>query len=575
MRFVLALVAFVVAAGMIALGIAQRTVLLPAPRAVVSTQVAKDVRYVVVPGSALRSHPGQQRLHIQGRGPVFAAYGRTGDVTAWLSGERYQRIGIAEAATSASAVLTTAQVLPGLKAAAPHPDPDGADVWLDQQRASGTLDWTLNLPESMSLLIASDGAGPAPSVVTVSWPVRVATPFATPLIVGGSVLVVVGLLLYMWALVHLKRRRGPRRKSPPPAAPRYRQSRTLEHAGAGTAGPVRRFTAIGGAAAAGAVLLAGCSAAPASPQTAPVQAAVAAPTAAITAVQAQRIVRDVAAVARVADAKGKATLLTPRFTGPALVLRHAAYVARKRDKHVALPQAIPTATASIRLTLPEATGGWPRTLFAVVTDTAKKSAAPLALTLVQEDPRSPYRAQYVTALGKDLPVLASSLAGAKRLREDTDLLRVQPEKLAAGYGKLLRRPTTALSALFDTEHDPLLQSVGAVAKKRIAKRLGGTARIGFTSTTKNAGPVIAMATADGGAIVAVNLKERWTVKPVKAGVTVKPSGATKALAKVSATGTGIVSTYGYQLLFSVPSAGSKDRVELLGYAQGLTSAKEL
>jgi hypothetical protein len=554
-------------------------VLLPAPRAVVSTHVAKDVRYVVVPGSALRSHPGQQRLHIEGDGPVFAAYGRTSDVTAWLSGERYQRIGIAGAATTASAVLATARVLPALEAAEPHPDPDGADLWLDQQRASGTLDWTVNLPDSMSLLIAADGASPAPSVVTVSWPVRVATPFATPLIVGGSVLVVVGLLLYMWALVHLKRRRGPRRKSPPPppAAPRYRQSRTPETAGTGTAGLVRRFTAVGGATVAGAVLLAGCSSAPApaAQRTAPVQAAVAAPSAAITAAQAQRIVRDVAAVAAAADAKGTATLLTPRFTGPALVLRHAAYVARKRDKHLALPQAIPADTASIGLTLPEATSGWPRTLFAVVTDTAKPAAAPLALTLVQDDPRSPYRAQYVTALGKDLPVLASSLTGAKRLHEDTDLLRVRPAELAADYGKLLRRPTTALSALFDTEHDSLLQSVGAVAKQRIAKKLGRTARIGFVSGTASAGPVIAMATADGGAIVAVNLKEQWTVKPVKAGVTVKPSGATKALAKVSATGKGIVSTYGYQLLFSVPSAGSKDRVELLGYAQGLTSAKEL
>src|SRR5919199_2971786 len=117
MRFVLALVAFVVAAGMIALGIAQRTVLLPPPRAVVSTHVAKDVRYVVVPGSALRSHPGQQRLHIEGDGPVFAAYGRTTDVTAWLSGEQYQRIAIDGSRTTGTAVRTTARTLPALRTA--------------------------------------------------------------------------------------------------------------------------------------------------------------------------------------------------------------------------------------------------------------------------------------------------------------------------------------------------------------------------------------------------------------------------------------------------------------------------
>jgi hypothetical protein len=73
----------------------------------------------------------------------------------------------------------------------------------------------------------------------------------------------------------------------------------------------------------------------------------------------------------------------------------------------------------------------------------------------------------------------------------------------------------------------------------------------------------------------VPLQETWTVKPTKSGVKVKPSGATAILAKTSSTTKGIASTYGYQLLFSVPPAGSKEPVRLLGYAQGLISAKEL
>jgi hypothetical protein len=165
--------------------------------------------------------------------------------------------------------------------------------------------------------------------------------------------------------------------------------------------------------------------------------------------------------------------------------------------------------------------------------------------------------------------------GAKRLQPDTGLLRVKPADLADDYGLLLRRPTAAPATLFDTRHDELMTAVGAAAKKRIRRHLGATARIAFADSTRNVGPVVAMATADGGALVSVNLKEIWTVKPVKSGVTVKPSGATKALAQVGSTGKGIVSTYGYQLLFSVPSAGSNRPVQLLGYAQGLTSAKEL
>jgi hypothetical protein len=75
--------------------------------------------------------------------------------------------------------------------------------------------------------------------------------------------------------------------------------------------------------------------------------------------------------------------------------------------------------------------------------------------------------------------------------------------------------------------------------------------------------------------VSVQLQETWKVTPTKSGVKVKPSGATKILARTGSTTKGISSTYGYQLLFSVPPAGSKDRIELLGYAQGLISAKEL
>jgi hypothetical protein len=295
----------------------------------------------------------------------------------------------------------------------------------------------------------------------------------------------------------------------------------------------------------------------------------------MTAAQAQRIVRAAAAVAHKADAARKVSLLAPRFTGPALVLRNAAYAIHRHDKKAKPPQALPTATASIGLTLPEATAAWPRTLFAVVTDTAKPKAPPVALSFVQEDPRSPYRVNYAMSLYSSLPSLAPSLTGAMRLRDDSDLLRVRPADLAADYGLLLRHPAASPAERFTTAQDPLMKSVGAAAKKAISKHLGRTARIAFADSTRNAGPVIAMATADGGAIVSVNLKETWTVKPVKSGVTVKPSGETKALAKVTATAKGLVSTYGYQLLFSVPSAASNRPVQLLGYAQGLTSAKEL
>ena len=94
MRFVLAIVAFVVAAVMIAVGIAQRTVFAPPSQVSVSTTVKGDPRYVVIDGSVLNSHVGQQTLTVAGAAPKdqVVAYGRTADVTAWLGDQTYAKI---------------------------------------------------------------------------------------------------------------------------------------------------------------------------------------------------------------------------------------------------------------------------------------------------------------------------------------------------------------------------------------------------------------------------------------------------------------------------------------------------
>jgi hypothetical protein len=580
-RFVLALVTFVVAAALIAFGIAQRTVLKPADHVSVSASAPADVRYVVIPGSVLKSHPGVQRLHLAGSGTTFAAYGRTSDVTAWLSGQRYATIGVGADGAARPAVVRTAPVVAGLRGG--HPDPNGSDLWIDQQRASGRLDWTVNVPASLSLIVAADGRAPAPSTVTVSWPVRVSTPLATPMIVTGSVLALLGLLLYIWALVHLRRRRGPRRKPPqrmpkPPAPPKYRPARPAVVAAPKGRRSVRNFTALTTGVAAGAVLLTGCQGpVAAAPAPTSMTKTVAVTSAAVTEQQANRIVANAASVEQQADGALTASTLGARFGGPALALRTAVYTVKKKARKTPLPEAIPTAGADTRVVLPEATHAWPRTLFAVVTAPPSAKRAPVALTLVQATPRDPYRVQYETALvpSVTLPLLPSALLGATRLAPDTRLLKLAPGALAADYGLLLRQSKAPIAGAFDTADDPLLKKVGDSAKAQVASSLGSTAKIRFEDGLPDPSAVVAMATADSGALVAVPLTETWTVKPTKSGVKVKPSGATEILAKTTSSTKGIASTYGYQLLFSVPPAGSKEPVRLLGYAQGLISAKEL
>jgi hypothetical protein len=231
----------------------------------------------------------------------------------------------------------------------------------------------------------------------------------------------------------------------------------------------------------------------------------------------------------------------------------------------------------MRLILPEATARWPRTLFAVVEDPTSKKTAPLALAMVQDDPRAAYKVHYAMSLqpGAVLPNLPSALSGATRLDDATPVLEVAPGRLGTDYGALLRDSGSDAADEFDITKDELAKGVGESAKKKIAKKLGSTAGITFKDLESDPGSVIALSTADSGALVAVQLDEQWTVKPKRVGVTVRPSGGTKILSKTESTTKGIVSVYGYQLLFAVPSAGSGKPVVLLGYDQGLVSAKEL
>ncbi|MFX7768332.1 hypothetical protein ABTK15_20215, partial [Acinetobacter baumannii] len=66
-----------------------------------------------------------------------------------------------------------------------------------------------------SVLVASDGSAPAPTNITVTWPIDNSTPWAGPLIAGGGVALLAGIVLYLLGILHVRRSRRPRRKGLP------------------------------------------------------------------------------------------------------------------------------------------------------------------------------------------------------------------------------------------------------------------------------------------------------------------------------------------------------------------------
>lgn len=618
MRFVIAIVTFVVAAALIGLGIAQRTVWAPAPNFVASATVSDGTAYTVINGKVLGSHPGQQTLTVSGGKKQFVAYGRTADVMAWIGNQRYTKITYQPAtgelhaaavtpkrhddttstatpapqSTDAPAASSSGATKPsGGPAAAPNPV--GSDLWLAQFVGADAARTKMNVPANVSVIIASDGVAPAPDKIAITWPKDTRTPLAGPLIAAGCVLLLAGLVMYLLAIRAMRRGRGPRRGGPkPPKLPRKERYKPKEVLSEGS-----EHRALGRGMVAvpvvlvGSLLMTGCSAqywpdlgapgtaAPTATAT-PLATSVPgqskdAPPPVVTAGQLTDIVHRIAATAAQADSKLDTALVKTRFTGAALAERETNYAIRAKKSDAPAPQAIPN--GPVKVALPQATATWPRTVGAVVADSANPKVAPLGLVLVQENPHVNYQVAFSVTLQPDakVPPLPPATIGTASVPPDSKLLAMEPQKVAAAYGDILMNgDKSPYWNQFDEAHDGLAKQVGAAYKANQIAQYPKTGSLAFAEQATGDDP-IALATNDSGALVATSLNETATVKPVESGAKVGQGATTAALTGVTESATGLQTTYGYQLLFYVPPAGSKDKITLLGFTQAVVGAKEL
>lgn len=585
MRFIVAIVSFVIAFVMISYGIAQRTILAEPDHVAASTALGTAAPVTVIDGAVLNTNEGRQKISISGSDSVFAAYGRTNDVLAWIGDASYNKIGIEDETSK-----LTNSVVSGAEATVP--DPHGSDLWLAELTRENELTFVVNVPRDVSIIILSDGTQPAPGHVSITWPVDNRTPWSGPLIVGGVLLLLAGLGLYLWALSHLRKARGPRRRPPkmpkPPKRPRY----LLNKQKAITATRGRRSSGKATSASAvllvSALLLTGCTAeswpeflgglAQSTPTPTPTQEGPPVSTdkpPVVNTSQLETIVSRVALVAQQADAERDSELIKERFDGPALEFREANYAIRRADNNFPALAAIPS--GDVEVTLPQQNDKWPRTVFTVVQDPKDAETAPTALMLVQQSPRENYKVVYAVQLEADatLPAMAPAEVGTQRLNPDAKIFALPPDELAMGYGDiLLNGESSKYFKLFDTVDDSLVASIGYDAKQQRLAAIPPIAKMTLGAAA-GAANVIPMVTNDNGAIVAVYLNETEMVEPTEAGAVINAEGAVKSLSQVSSTTRGTLATYGDQLLFYVPAGSSDQKIRLIGWASALIAAREL
>jgi len=589
-RFVLAIVSFVIAALLIGLGIAQKTVLASPDEITASTSTTSDAPVTVVSGEALNAYPRSQFVQISGSDENFVAYGRTADVIAWIGDASYNDVTYdAETAGLVSDLKTGTET--------EVPSPVGSDLWLASYENKGSM--TINVPDDFSLIVVTDGVKPAPSEISVTWPVDNSTPWANTFVVAGGVFLLIGLLLLVWAIAHIRRSRGPRRKSQKmpklPRQPRYKPVKAKPKeldANAKGRRSISPRVAIVPVVLITAITLGGCSsdfwagrapiAAPSSTAdpVADAEAAAQIDPPAVTEQQAKRIIADLTSVAATADAAMDDELIKTRLEGPALDVRLASYAMRRADNTRPGVDAIPD--GKITLTLPQQTdNSWPRAVLAVIEDPATtddgKTVPPVAVMLIQDDPRSNYKAQYIIRLepGAEIPGVAPAAIGAGRLQLDSKFLAVEPQAIGAAYSDVLINDTeSASNDLFEAAGDTLRTDLGKTYKDGRKSGLAATASLTF-APSEATGPLVAMNTNDASALVTVNINEDETVKVVEAGAVAKSTADVKAFTGKAESNKGFTATFGYQLLFLVPSVETGGKIVLLGYSQGLVSASEL
>ncbi|WP_336645422.1 glycosyl transferase [Microbacterium sp. USHLN186] len=624
MRFVWAVVAFVLATVLIGAGIAQRTVFMGPSEERMELSVDDPQPYVVVDAEVLNALPGLQTLLVRGEGEIFVAYGRSADVKAWLSDTAYTDVTLGKN-DKPKRTTVSAQQPPTAGGETSGRNPAGSDLWLDSFTDEDTLVTKMQLTPGHSVLIARDGAAPAPSEIFVSWALDTRTPLAGPLMAAGALLLLTGVVLYILAIRHQRRGRGPLRKGPAPlpetepiaiapapvreavepSPPREAiESDSDEPAPAADPAPprprdaengrtertaVRRRLALGvPALALTAILATGCSAESWPDFSAETPTPTPTPTVVtpegqkppvVTEKQGQRIVTQVRETLAKADADLDIDLAQTRLAGLALDGRKTEYTLR--DKIADRTGALTAPQDRVKILLPEATDSWPRTVLALTVSEKDDTVPPVLLMMTQADPWSNYRITQMADMpaSAEFPDVAPAWLGTTRVPEESPFLALAPAQLAEAFSSYVdEADKSEFAGRFNETAEKLAASIresrNAIVTGLAEKKADKTSKVTFDMAPTDAAP-LSLATLGSGAVVAVSVTDTETIKPTTGDAVIRigDNAEASALTGVKESGKGFTTTYGIQLFFSIPAQGSDDQIRLLAYHQDLLSVK--
>jgi len=562
MRLLIAIGLFLLSLAFLLVGIAQRTVWAPPASYKMAVNHEAANPFVVIPKATLELYPGEPTVSVSGPRAVFLATARENDIVAWVGESPHTMITSQENSDKLEATS-----IPG---AGSGYSPAGSDLWRSSTSEQKSAKLKVSPSGGEALLVASDGASAAPGSIKIVWPNKFDL-FTSNLLLGiGFGLLVIALILNLIHYTSMRKRRGPRRRVPKaPQGPKLRIGKQPRMAPPRGRRAARKVIFALPASALVLAMVTGCAPTTPEPEATPTATAVIADPPVVTAAQLQRILGQVAKVAKDGDAQSKGALLSSRFAGPALQQRTAYYTLRKLDKKLKALPAI--AGKPITFSLPAASSLWPRAIMAVTDEAGAPS--PQMLVLVQETPRAQYQLWYNIRLmqGASIPLVPVADIGAIPVASDAKFLKAVPSELPSIYGSIIDNGAGISGAeRFALTNDEFFKQISQSQDAQVAALKNG--KITFTHKLGSTN-VVSLATADGGALVALSMIDGYTIRPTKRGSAITVTGLEKTLLGASGSPTGVVSKYSDMLLFYVPQTGSDDRIRLLGVTQGLLSIR--
>ncbi|MEJ2577620.1 MAG: hypothetical protein P8Z68_00820 [Kineosporiaceae bacterium] len=264
----------------------------------------------------------------------------------------------------------------------------------------------------------------------------------------------------------------------------------------------------------------------------------------VTGAQARIVLDEVAAAVDEVAAGTVPPTDSPRVVGPV----RAQFAAQLRVP--ARLRAVPVGAQTWQRVLVPSSSGWPR-WFVAVGSTPKRST-PVVSVLRSTAAQDPYGlwAQLILLPGQALPEVAPAGEGAQELAGDATGLMLTPEEVATRYADLLTRGSHSASAALFAPDLLRTQVTAQVVADR--KELDGLATVTVTHRASG-GPVLALGTSDGGALVVAELTETYRLeKEAAADKLGIGDPALAALAGRSSFGTEVVRTSQELVAFVIP-----------------------